>query len=158
MKGAVTRAASESVPARRIARALRSHGALKGIGITLIMSLFFSAYFYLLHHPDGPVTTMPLTAPDRWIGFEPWALAPYLSLWAYVCLPAVLMHSRRELLRFGLGISVVCLAGLLMLPWSSTTTSWKVCGPGLRPASTTTTGEVVTTAAPGLNTVISLFH
>ena len=118
MKGAVTRAASESVPARRIARALRSHGALKGIGITLIMSLFFSAYFYLLHHPDGPVTTMPLTAADRWIGFEPWALAPYLSLWAYVCLPAVLMHSRRELLRFGLGISVVCLAGLLIfLVW-----------------------------------------
>ncbi|MDE2119552.1 MAG: phosphatase PAP2 family protein [Betaproteobacteria bacterium] len=76
------------------------------------MALFFSAYFHLLRHPSGPVTTMPLTPLDAWIGFQPWALPAYLSLWVYVCLPAVLMQSRRELLRFGAGIGAVCAAGL----------------------------------------------
>ena len=32
----------------------------KMIGITLGMTLFFAAYFWVLHHPLFPVTTMPL--------------------------------------------------------------------------------------------------
>lgn len=97
---------------RRAGRALLAHGTLKGVGTTVIMTGFFTAYFYLLNHPAGPVTTMPLTPVDRWIGFQPWALPLYLSLWVYVCLPAMLMDSRRELLRFGAGIVAVCLVGL----------------------------------------------
>lgn len=98
----------------RIARLLGAHFWLKSIGTTVIMTVFFMAYFDLLRHPSGPVTTMPLTAVDRWIGFQPWALPLYLSLWVYVCAPAMLMESRRELLRFGAGISGVCLVGLLI--------------------------------------------
>ncbi len=106
------RASAAGSVARRVAQALRAEPALKGLGTTLIMSGFFSVYFYLLRHPAGPVTTMPLTALDRWIGFQPWALPLYLSLWVYVCLPAMLMDSRRQLLRFGLGICAVCAVGL----------------------------------------------
>ncbi len=97
---------------RRVGRLLRTHFWLKSVGTTVIMTAFFIAYFHLLRHPVRPVTTMPLTAVDRWIGFQPWALPLYLSLWVYVCTPAMLMDSRRELVRFGAGISGVCLVGL----------------------------------------------
>ena len=96
----------------RAARLVLTHFWLKAIGTTVIMTLFFMAYFHLLRHPAGPVTTMPLTLVDRWIGFQPWALPIYLSLWFYVCLPPTLMVSRWELVRFGAGISAVCLFGL----------------------------------------------
>ncbi len=96
----------------RAGRRVVAHFWLKSLGTTAIMTVFFIAYFHLLRHPDGPVTTMPLTAVDRWIGFQPWALPIYLSLWFYVCLPPTLMVSRGELVRFGLGISAVCLVGL----------------------------------------------
>lgn len=76
------------------------------------MWLFFVAYFALLRHPNGLVTTMPMTALDRWIGFQPWALPFYLSLWVYVSLPAALMSSRREIVGFGVRIGALCLIGL----------------------------------------------
>ena len=98
--------------ARRIGRRLLAHFWLKSLGITAIMTLFFSAYFRLLRHPWAHVSTIPLTAVDRWIGFQPWALPLYLSLWVYVCAPAVLLDARRELLRYAAGIGGVCAAGL----------------------------------------------
>ncbi len=98
--------------ARRLRRLLTAHAWLKGLGTTGIMTVFFMLYFHLALHPVRPVTTMPMTPLDRWIGLQPWALPIYLSLWVYVCLPAMLMESRRELLRFGAGISAVCAVGL----------------------------------------------
>ena len=97
---------------RRIGRRLLAHFWLKSLGTTAIMTVFFIAYFHLLRHPWGRVTVIPLTAVDRWIGFQPWALPLYLSLWVYVCAPAMLLDSRRELLRYGAGIVGVCIAGL----------------------------------------------
>jgi len=43
----------------------------KVTGVTLGMTSFFAAYFWALHHPFSPVTTMPLTAVDRMIRFQP---------------------------------------------------------------------------------------
>ena len=97
---------------RRVGRRVLAYFWLKAIGTSAIMTVFFIAYFHLLRHPDGPVTVMPLTWIDRWIGFQPWALPIYLSLWFYVCLPPTLMVSRAQLVRFGVGISAVCLFGL----------------------------------------------
>jgi hypothetical protein len=37
---------------------------LKMIGTTLGMAVFFAAYFWVLRHPQYPVTVMPLTAVD----------------------------------------------------------------------------------------------
>ena len=55
---------------------------------------FLVAYFWLLRNPLFPVTMMPLTALDRWVGFEPQALPLYLSLWFYVSIaPALLQES-----------------------------------------------------------------
>lgn len=85
---------------------------MKSIGTTLFISLFFSAYFYLLKHPAYPITVMPATFPDRLIGFQPMALPVYLSLWVYVSLPPAFLATRRELYEYGAAIASTCLVGL----------------------------------------------
>jgi membrane-associated phospholipid phosphatase len=89
------------------------------IGMTLGMTLFFAAYFCVLRHPFFPVTTMPITAVDRLIGFRPETLPLYLSLWFYVSLVPALLIDRRELVSYALaaaGISVVGLGIFLLWP------------------------------------------
>jgi membrane-associated phospholipid phosphatase len=89
----------------------------KFLGTSAFMSLFFWAYLFLLKNPVFPVTTMPLTAMDRWIGFSPLALIPYLSLWVYCSLPVNLMPTRTRLLNFGLWIGLMCLGALSVFYW-----------------------------------------
>ena len=91
---------------------LRACFWLKAIGTTTLMSLFFVGYFHLLRHPVQPAFEMPLSAIDRWIGFQPWALWPYVSLWVYVALPPALLPNARELIRYGWWIAGLCMAGL----------------------------------------------
>lgn len=86
----------------------------KSLGTMGFITVFFGAYFYLLRNPASPVTTMPLTAIDRLIGFEPLALPIYLSLWAYVSLPPMLMHTRRAIIEYGIWIGSLCLVSLLI--------------------------------------------
>lgn len=85
---------------------------LKLAGISGFMWLFFVAYFHLLRQPARPVFEMPLTALDRWLPFQEWALPAYLSLWLYVGLAPGLMTRFRTLLSYGLWACVLCLAGL----------------------------------------------
>ncbi len=92
---------------------------VKMTGNTLGMVVFFVAYFWVLHHPFQPVTVMPLTAVDRAIGFQPWALPLYLSLWFYVSLAPSLVIDRRELVSYGLAwvaLSVIGLGVFLFWP------------------------------------------
>lgn len=96
----------------RVGARLRTGFWLKVSGTTAFMALFFVGYFHLLRHPVQPAFEMPLTAIDRWIGFQPWALWPYFSLWAYVALPPALMPNARELIRYGWWIGGLCLTGL----------------------------------------------
>jgi len=84
----------------------------KFFGTSAFMSGFFWAYLFLLKNPVFPVTTMPLTVVDRWIGFSPLALIPYLSLWIYCSLPVTLMPMRTRLLNFGVWIGLMCLFAL----------------------------------------------
>ena len=100
---------------QRIGRRLRTVPITKASGTTLGIGAFFVAYFWTLHHPLFAVITMPLTAPDRWIGFVPQALPLYASLWLYVSLAPALLADRRELLSFGLGALVLSLVGLGMI-------------------------------------------
>ncbi len=81
------------------------------------MSLFFWAYLFLLKNPAFPVTTIPLTVVDRWIGFAPLALIPYLSLWLYCSLPVFLLPTRVRLLNFGFWVGTMCLFALSIFYW-----------------------------------------
>lgn len=93
---------------------------LKGIGTTIFMTAFFTAYLYLLKNPAHAVTEMPLTAVDRWLSFNPSALPAYLSLWLYTSLPPALMLEWRDLTRYGWSIGAVCVSGLLVFYWFPT--------------------------------------
>ena len=90
---------------------------LKVPGTLAFMCLFFVGYFHLLRYPAQPAVEMPLTAIDRWVGFQPWALWPYVSLWVYVVLPPALMPNARELIRYGWWIGGLCVAGLACFYW-----------------------------------------
>ncbi|MDP2137991.1 MAG: phosphatase PAP2 family protein [Candidatus Didemnitutus sp.] len=84
----------------------------KMIGTMVGMTVFFTAYFWILRHPIYPVTLLPLTAVDRLIGFRPEALPLYLSLWLYVSLVPALLINRRELVSLGLAWVELSVVGL----------------------------------------------
>lgn len=77
-----------------------------------MMSLFFIAYFHLLEQPGGNPMVMPASVVDRWVGFEPSFFYLYASLWLYVSLVPAIMPDRKTLVRYGIAIGLVCLAGL----------------------------------------------
>ncbi len=105
----------------RIIHRLRTESVLKGVGTALGMSAFFVLYFAVLNHPVFSVTTIPLTAPDRWIGFQPLALIPYISLWIYVPLLPALLADRRELFAYARAAGVLSILGLLVfIVWPTT--------------------------------------
>jgi len=93
----------------------------KQAGTFLGMTLFFICYFTVLNHPIFPVTTMPLTAVDRWIGFQPLALFFYISLWVYVPALPALLTERRDLVRYVIGAVVLSVTGLaIFMLWPTT--------------------------------------
>jgi membrane-associated phospholipid phosphatase len=97
-----------------LASRLRTLAVLKLAGVTAFVWLFFIGYFYLLRNPGGPVTVMPLTALDRLIPFQPYALAAYVSLWLYVGIAPGLLRNWRELLVYGLWATALCGFGLAL--------------------------------------------
>jgi len=109
----MSRSPSPDWLAALVARA-RRHFVLKLIGTTVGIALFFVAYFHLLHHPAYAVTTMPLTALDAAIPFEPRALWVYLTLWVYVGAGPGLQSELGDLLAYGVWIGGLCVAGLLV--------------------------------------------
>ena len=98
---------------QRLARDWRHLQWLKAVGIFAFMALFFPAYFYVLHNPVHPVTSMPLTPLDDWISFQPGAFWAYVSLWFYVGIAPAFLPSLRALLGYGAWISALCASGLL---------------------------------------------
>jgi len=98
--------------AARIAARIPVLWPLKAFGTTAFMFLFFAGYLQLLENPLFPVSVMPLTVLDEWIGFQPAALLPYASLWFYVSLPPALIESRRELIHYGWAVGGLCLLGM----------------------------------------------
>jgi len=97
---------------RQAAAVIPRNVYLKSIGTTLFIGVFFGAYFYLLNYPAYPITVMPITFPDRLIGFQPLALFMYISLWVYVSLPPALLATRRELYGYALAMAGTCLVAL----------------------------------------------
>ena len=95
-----------------IALRMRRHLALKMIGTTAVIWIFFIGYFHLLRNIAYPVTTMPLTPLDGLVPIAPWAIVPYLSLWFYVGIAPGLQRSFVELVVYGLWSVFLLLVGL----------------------------------------------
>ncbi|MDR1968226.1 MAG: phosphatase PAP2 family protein [Burkholderiaceae bacterium] len=96
---------------------------LKAIGNTVFVTVFFHLYFYIQRHPWFAATPIPVTAIDRWIGFQPAALWLYLSLWVYTGLPVALQPDLKRLARFGLHIGLMCALALAVFALWPTSTS-----------------------------------
>ena len=99
---------------RQLASVIPRQLPLKSGVTMLFIGLFFGVYFYLLKNSAFPITVMPLTFIDQWVGFEPRALSLYISLWVYVSLPPLLLATRHELQAYTLAMTGTCLAALLV--------------------------------------------
>lgn len=89
----------------------KSHWLLKMLGTSISIAAFMVVYFWLLRHPPYPVTVMPLTSLDRLVGFEPWSLVPYATLWLYISLVPALLNLRREMAPYLSAVSLLSLIG-----------------------------------------------
>lgn len=111
--------ASDSALHALFRRAL-ADAPLKAFGTTLGMTGFFVLYFAVLRHPLFPVTILPETWPDRFVGFHPWWLLPYASLWLYISLVPAFLPDRRQLVGFAAGCAVLAAVGLAIFTlWPS---------------------------------------
>lgn len=100
--------------APRLLDRITSHFWLKALGTPVFMAVFFIVYFAVLRNPASPPVEVPLIALDRWIGFHPLALIPYVSLWFYVILPTALMMKFRELFGYTVGAAALSAVGLFI--------------------------------------------
>jgi membrane-associated phospholipid phosphatase len=104
--------------ARQMAQRLREHLPLKVFATTVAISVFMVIYFILLRHPLFPVTLIPLTFLDRSIGFAPWSLVPYVSLWFYISSVPMLLAARRETLLYLSSVVLLAAVGFgIFLFW-----------------------------------------
>lgn len=87
---------------------------LKALGISAYITAFMFLYFTLLRHPQFPVTLMPLSALDRAIGFAPWSLFLYATLWFYISLVPGLLWSWNEMREYLLQVTVLGLVGFVI--------------------------------------------
>lgn len=87
---------------------------VKALASTLGISLFFYGYFWVMRHPLGAVTVMPLTWVDGVFNFMPASFAAYVSLWVYVVAGPALARDRRELTAIGIASAALSLAGFVL--------------------------------------------
>ena len=90
--------------------------------MALVLVLWVAVpYFVLQRLPVGPATIMPATALERWVPFDERATWLYLSLFALIPLPPLLMASARQLRQYALGVACIGLVSngcFLALPTS----------------------------------------
>jgi membrane-associated phospholipid phosphatase len=142
----------------RVGARLLTWWPAKMAGTMLGLAAFFAAYFWVLRHPQSPVTTMPVTVIDRVIGFQPGALVLYLSLWLYVSLVPALLIVRRELIAYTLaavGLSVIGLA--IFLVWPTTVSRPEVDWTQHPPFAFLATVDAAGNACPSLHVAFAVF-
>ena len=126
--------------------------------IPAFMAVFFVTYFAVLNHPLVPVTIMPVTALDRWIGFHPGSLALYVSLWVYVLIPPALMDRRAELAVFALAATALASAGLLVfLVWPTAVPHWDIAWAQYGVIGRLKTVDASGNACPSLHVAFAVF-
>jgi membrane-associated phospholipid phosphatase len=150
------------MPARRpaavLAARLRTLWFVKATGTTFGMSGFFMLYFWLLNHPQFPVTVMPLTWVDRLIDFHPETLLLYVTLWIYVALPPAMLADRRELVSYGLASLALSGTGLLIfLFWPTTLPHFEIDWAQHATFSTLKAADLSGNACPSLHVAFAVF-
>jgi hypothetical protein len=135
-----------------LAQRIVSRLLLKLIGVSAFVALFFQGYFFTLRHPAYPVTTMPATALDAWIGFQPWGIVPYLSLWFYIGIAPGLLLRWRDLLLYGLWATVLCVGGLLIFYF------WPTEVPARAPESASLPGFALLAGVDGAGNACPSLH
>lgn len=110
--------AATAAPSRGWSRELfqraRFQFIFKTVGITAFTWVFFIGYFWVMRNPAYPTTLMPLTVVDQWVGFQPVALIPYVTLWVYIGVAPALTPNFRQLFVYGLWAAALCVTGLLI--------------------------------------------
>ena len=143
---------------RRVGPRMRVLLPAKVAGITVGMAAFFAVYFQLLRHPIFPVTTVPLTAIDRIVGFHPGALPLYLSLWVYVFLAPGLVVSRRELFSYGLSAVVLSMVGFgIFLLWPTAVPRFSIVWPASSLFTILKAADASGNACPSLHVAFAVF-
>lgn len=84
----------------------------KALCSALGMAVFFFLYFVIQNNPLFAVTTLAESWLDDLVGFQPWGLVPYLSLWLYITLVPAFLVERRQLLGFAAGAVALAAIGL----------------------------------------------
>lgn len=104
---------------RNLHRRAAIDAPLKALGTAVGMSGFFVLYFVVQNNPIFPVTILAESWIDDLVGFQPWGLVPYLSLWLYITLVPAFLVERRQLLGFAAGsvaLAVIGLGAFLLWP------------------------------------------
>ena len=104
------------------------------IGTTLFNAFFFIGYFHVQRHPVHVPITMPLTALDLLISYQPQLLFAYVSLWIYVGAGPGLQRSFSEVAAYALWMAGLCATGLAIFHF------WPTQVPPLPPAAATLSG------------------
>jgi membrane-associated phospholipid phosphatase len=90
-------------------------GFLRTVFSTSVLTwIFFIGYFFVQRHPAYPPLLMPRTSLDLLIPFQPAALIAYVSLWVYLGVGPGLQRTLREFTVYGLWLSALCAAGLVI--------------------------------------------
>ncbi|HWP57522.1 MAG TPA: phosphatase PAP2 family protein [Candidatus Acidoferrales bacterium] len=102
---------------------LRAHLGFKlalAVGLNLGA---FAPYFWLQRNPYFPVTFLPQSQVDVWIGFRPDAVWVYLSLFLLMPVGPMLMEESSQLRRYACGVAAMSVAAdLVFLFWPTAVT------------------------------------
>jgi len=115
----------------------RTNAVLSIVGTTIFNALFFAGYFYVQQHPPHVPITIPATALDRLISYQPQLLFAYVSLWIYVGAGPGLQRSFSEVAAYALWMAALCVTGLGIFYF------WPTQVPPLSHNATTSAGLVL---------------
>lgn len=137
---------------------MRRHLALKIVGITAFIWIFFIGYFSLLRDPAYPPIVMPLVALDHMIPFQPAALFVYLSLWIYVGIAPGLQLTLLEFVVYGVWAALLCVAGLSLFYFWPTSVPPMAIDAGGFPGFALLQGvDAAGNACPSMHVAIAIF-
>jgi membrane-associated phospholipid phosphatase len=128
------------------------------VGTTLITGLFFIGYFYVQRHPAYAPTTMPLTALDLIIPFQPQVLFAYVSLWIYIGAGPALQRTFACLAVYALWMCGLCIGGLgIFYFWPTQVPSLTLDATGVPGFAVLQGVDAASNACPSMHVAVAIF-